>query len=64
MKVVERVEMRLSCAGRRPASIMGLPSQITTNGWLKTTETYPLTILAARKLKSRYQQGPTPFEGL
>lgn len=43
--------------------MVGLPEQTTTHRWLKTTEMYPLTVLAARNLQSRYQKGHAPFEG-
>lgn len=32
----------------------------TYAGWLKTTEIYCFTVLKARRLKSRYQQGHMP----
>lgn len=34
-------------------SFLGLLSEITTNGWLKTTKVYSLSVLTARSLKPR-----------
>ena len=55
---------------RDPTHNLMVPSQIRfrctmtgTPGNLKTTSAYPLSVLKARNLKSRCQQGHAPFEG-
>lgn len=41
----------------------GCHNQLATNGWLKTTEAYSVTVLGDSSVKSRGQQGHTPCRG-
>lgn len=41
----------------------GLSYKVPHSGWHETTETYSLTVLEGRSLKSRCQQGCAPLEG-